>query len=104
LEGLGHTSRAVLDRMVSILILYCRECVWSYVRAAAAITRVEAVDVTSDVAECEISELYAGVVGSLGGSCASLVDVCLLELATISSNPSLRRLRTCVMKKGNVTL
>jgi hypothetical protein len=90
--------------MVSIIVLYCRKCVWSYVRAAAAITRVEAVDVTRDVTECEIPELDAGVVGSFSGSCAPLVDVCLLELATIHSKPSIGKPLTCVIKKGNVTL
>jgi hypothetical protein len=84
--------------------LYWIQRVWSYVRAAAAITRVEAVDVTRDVAECEVPELDAGVVGSLDSSCTSLIDVCLLELAKTYSKSSLGRPLTCVMKKGNVTL
>jgi hypothetical protein len=50
----------------------------SYVGAAAAIARIEAVDVAGDVGECEVTELHAGVVWSVGCSCISLVDICLV--------------------------
>lgn len=53
----------------------------SYIRAAAAIARVVAVDIAGDVAKCKIAKLHAGIVGSVGCAGASLVDVCLLEIS-----------------------
>jgi hypothetical protein len=85
-------------------MVYMDKCICSYAGAAASIARAEAVDVARDVAECEVPELDAGVVGSLGGSGISLIDVCLLGLAKIHSKLSFGRSLTCVMKKGNVTL
>ena len=53
----------------------------SYVGAAGAIAGVEAVDITGEVAEGEIAELDAGVVGSFGAAGAALVDVCLVMVS-----------------------
>src|SRR5256885_1188111 len=50
----------------------------SYVGAAGAIARVEAVDVAGEVGKREIAELDAGVVGSFGAAGAALVDVGLV--------------------------
>lgn len=44
--------------------MHWEKYIGSYVGAAATITRVEAVDVTRDVGECEIAKLHAGVVRS----------------------------------------
>lgn len=55
----------------------------SYVRAAAAIARVEAVDVAGEVAESKIAKLDAGVVRSLHSG-VSLIDVCLVAVSRCS--------------------
>jgi hypothetical protein len=49
----------------------------SYVGAAGPVAGVEAIDITSDVAEGEVAELDAGVVWSGGTAGVSLIDVCL---------------------------
>lgn len=64
--------------------IHWKEIVGSYVGATAAIARVETVDVTGDVAECEIAELNAGVVGSFDGSCVALIDICLFAVRNYS--------------------
>lgn len=58
--------------------MYWKESSGSYIGAAGAVARVEAVDVASEVAEGEIAELDAGVVWSFGAAGVSLVDVCLV--------------------------
>jgi hypothetical protein len=65
-------------RMVSMVFICWKGATGSYVGAAGAVAGVEAVDITSDVAEGEIAELDAGVVWSGGAAGVSLVDVCLV--------------------------
>jgi hypothetical protein len=47
----------------------------THVSTAAAVTRVVAVDVASDVGEGEVSQFYAGVIRSVNRAGAALVDV-----------------------------
>jgi hypothetical protein len=64
--------------VVSIVSIYQKRYTGSYVGAAGAIAGVEAVDITSEVAEGEVAELDAGVVWAFGAAGGSLVDVCLV--------------------------
>ena len=82
--GLGEAREALIvpaglfDRVVSMAFTCQKRAIGSYVGAAGAVARVEAVDITGEVAEGEITELDAGVVGSFGAAGVALVDVCLV--------------------------
>lgn len=62
---------------ISMAFVQLKGCIRTYVGATGAIARVEAVNITGEIAEGEIAELDAGVVGSFGATGVSLVDVCL---------------------------
>ena len=70
--------------MVSLAVVYLQMLAESYVCAAGAVARIEAVDVASDVAEGEVAKLDAGVVWTFGAAGVSLVDVGLVKVSHCS--------------------
>lgn len=77
-EALVVPAGLFRDTLVSRVFVYWKEATGSYVGAAGSVAGVEAVDITSDVAEGEVAELDAGVVWAGGAAGVALVDVCLL--------------------------
>ena len=65
------------------MAVICRNIsIGTYVGATGAIARIEAVDVTCEVAKGEVTKLDAGVVWSFGAADAALVDICLTAVNT----------------------